>query len=194
MRKFKYFSTFIINFFYTCGSFLYNPFENYRQAAKHKNPFIALPIWVLIFVYFTLSSFIYRKSSFLALILFSFFIIIFLIISFFSRKKISFHELFNVWSFSYLPTLFWFVVTFILFFIFPPPHQHIFFGFSFSIFYLLFSLFCLYLKIICLFIVLKYVIKLSLIKTIVLMFLIWGIVVVFGIFLYKLHFFRIPFI
>lgn len=194
MKRLRYFFTYIFNFLYTSGSFIYNPFENWRKVANHKNPLIAFPIWAFILTYFSLSSFIYRKSSFLALILFSFFIIIFLIIAFFSRKKISFHELFNVWSFSYLPTILWFIVTFILFFIFPPPHQNNFFGFLFSLIYLLFSLFCLYLKIICLFIVFKYIVKLGLIKTIISMLVVWGVVVVMGVFLYKLHFFRIPFI
>lgn len=194
MSRLKYLTTYIFNFLYISGSFFYNPFENWRKVANHKNPFIAAPIWVLIIIYFTLSGFIYRKSSLVAFLIFAFFIIVFILISFAFRKKLYFRELFNVWSFSYLPTILWFWITFFLFFILPPPRNHDFFGFIFSLIYLFFSLFCLYLKIICLFVVFKYVVKLSLIKTIIFMLAVWGIVALMGINLYRLHFFRIPFI
>jgi hypothetical protein len=194
MKFIRYVSTYLLNFFYICGSFLYNPFDNYRRVTKHKNPLISLPIWILIIIYFSASGFFYRKSSLLTIFLFSFFLIIFLLFSYIFHKKASFREVFNIWSFSYLPTLLWFSVTFILYIFFPPRGSHSAFQFVFSIAFLFFSLFCLYVKILCLFIVFKNVIKLSLSKTIVSMFLIWGLVIFLGISLYNLHFFRIPFI
>jgi hypothetical protein len=190
----KYLVAYLVNFAYTVGSFVYNPFDNFRRVTKHKNPLVSLPIWFLIFVYFFLSGFIYRKSSMIAILLFSFFVLIFLIISSIFRKKIIFQEILNVWSFSYLPTLLWFWVNLLLYVFLPPPRSHFFSGYIFAFVYLFFSLLCLYVKIICLFVLFKFVIKLNLTKTIVSMFVIWGVVICLGIVLYHLHLFRIPFI
>ncbi|MBI3385419.1 hypothetical protein HY030_04465 [Candidatus Gottesmanbacteria bacterium] len=101
---------------------------------------------------------------------------------------------FAVWSFSYLPTLLWFLITTIFYVILPPPRTQSFFGQLFSIFYLFLSLGLLFWKVLLYFLTLRHAMRLTLWQTIRTTFVLWPLYIAYFLFLNRLEIFKIPFV
>jgi len=98
------------------------------------------------------------------------------------------------WSYSLIPTLFWFLMTSLLFVALPPPRTTSVLGVTFSIVYLLISVTLLFWKIILAFLSLRFGLRLDFAKIIAVCGIVLPILGAYSFGMYRLGIFRIPFI
>jgi hypothetical protein len=196
------FTAFILvlrNFF----GLIFFPYKTVRRLSFEDDYFQIFFIFFFIFCYFKFAYFLKNKPYPATLTFLIFLVNLFLTLEFFyrlgliinkKRKDISFQSLFITFSYSLLPTLFWFSSVSLLYIILPPPRTTSFLGISFSIFFLAFSLSLLAWKLILVFLSLRFSLKLNFYQIIYLLilYLIWFLP--YSVILYRFRIFKIPFI
>lgn len=98
------------------------------------------------------------------------------------------------WGYSLIPTVLWFLLTSILYVLFPPPRTESIKGISFSLLYLLISSVLLFWKIELFYLTLRFGMRLSLKGILITSALIIPIIVIYTLGMYKLGIFNVPFI
>lgn len=101
---------------------------------------------------------------------------------------------FLCWSYTLIPTMIWFFVTSLVYLLIPPPRTTSFPGKAFSLLFITFSLALLFWKIILYYLTLRFSLKLDLIKILGVSLILVPLFCVYGVFMYKIGIFRIPFI
>lgn len=196
------FTSFILvlrNFF----GLIFFPYKTVRRLSFEDDYFQIFFIFFFVFCYFKFAYFLKNKPYPATLTFLIFLVNLFLTLEFFyrlgliinkKRKDVSFQNLFFTFSYSLLPTLFWFSSVSLLYIILPPPRTTSFLGISFSIFFLAFSLSLLAWKLILVFLSLRFSLKLNFYQIIYLLilYLIWFLP--YSVILYRFRIFKIPFI
>lgn len=209
------FSHFLWQFFYAFFLFLKNtfgclnsPYITYRKLAQSKNAFSSLIfIFFLVFLYFSFSSFL-RIGKFHPLLLtlklnllflgafLGFVLMVFSL--YFLGKTVGgegdWRKIILLWSYSLLPTLFWFFMTSFLSLLFPPPRTLSFLGKIYSLFFISFSLTLFFWKLILYYLTLRFGLKLDFLKILKVSFFLGPVVISYSILMYKLGIFKVPFI
>lgn len=176
-----------------------------RKISQEKDYYQLLIISGLIFLYFKFIYFL-RDKTYPATLVFLFFLLNFILSVFFfyllnkffslnkNKEKISFFSFIFTFAYSLFPTLIWFLSTSLLYVFLPPPRTLSFLGRAFSIFFIAYSLSLLIWKLILEYLAVRFSSKQNFIKIFYMMilYLVWFLP--YSVFLYKLHFFRIPFI
>lgn len=183
----------------TWGS-LNRPYETYRRLVLLKNPGQTLPLFFLIGIYFTLAQKIRGHFFNLSLALFGFVLTYFLVLttlSFLGRKlggKGNWQNLFLPWTYSLLPTLLWFLTTSLFYVLLPPPRQLTLPGIIFSFVFVVFSVMLFFWKGMLYYLTLRFALKLSFGKIILLTLFFLPGAFVYSLIMYRLGIFRVPFI
>lgn len=99
-----------------------------------------------------------------------------------------------LWSYSLLPTLFWFFATSILYVILPPPRTFSVFGKIYSVVFVGFSMAVFFWKIILYYLTLRFGMRLDLLKIIGTSVVLFSIIIGYSLVMYRLGIFRVPFI
>lgn len=108
--------------------------------------------------------------------------------------KGTFRNVLLSWSYTLIPTLIWFFATSILYILIPPPRTMSLSGKLFSVFYVGFSIALLYWKIILYYLSLRFALKLDLLKITLISAIFSIYIAAYGVIMYRLGIFRIPFI
>lgn len=164
-------------------------------------------IFFLVYLYFiaanvirkrTLHPFIISSSS---IISFGFFIMTFFLVTIYFfilgrkfKRNLKYSALLYTFSYSLLPTIFWFLITSIFYLVLPPPRSLTFPGKLFSIFFIFYSTIIFFWKIILFYLSLRFSLKINFYKIffITVFFLIWFLP--YSYLMYQFRIFRIPFI
>lgn len=185
-----------------------SPYETYRKLI-HKNETLGQSLYILLLclAYFTFASLVRIgiKNPFILTIQFNKLAILtslnflFVAVLLYKIGKLiggigSLRNVLLAWSYTLIPTLLWFLITSIIFIFLPPPRTASLPGRIFSILYMGFSLAMLYWKIILYYLTLRFALKLDLIKIIVISFFFGTYVAIYGVLMYRVGIFRIPFI
>lgn len=187
---------------------IFSPYQTYRELIKFKYPLESFFIALLILGYIGLSSLLRKGLDSGPLLLtlhsgkifwgifFTFVIswgLIYFIGKFFGGSGNP-QALFLPWVYSLLPTIIWFQITSLLYFLLPPPRTTAFKGQLFSVFFITISLTLFYWKGVLYYLTLRFGHKLDLIKILLVSLMLFPIGVVYSLFTYKLGLFRIPFL
>lgn len=105
-----------------------------------------------------------------------------------------FRQIYILWIFSLIPTLVWFLVTSLLYIILPPPRTMSFSGKLFSVFFIGFSTAVLFWKIILYYLTLRFSLKIDLSKIVLISMVVFPMLAIYSILVYRLGIFRIPFV
>ncbi len=179
---------------------IFTPYKAIRKISKENDNYQLLIIFLLIFIFFFITSNI-RDSSMSFIVPFVVFVFNFLItVCFFYwfssvfRKKISIRPYFFSFAYSLFPTLIWFAISSFLYMILPPPRSTSFFGILFSIFFIAFSMSLLLWRLILFYLSLRFSSKLNFNKIIYMILVYVCLFIPYSFFLYSAGIFRIPFI
>jgi hypothetical protein len=104
------------------------------------------------------------------------------------------HRVFILWSYSLLPTLFWFFTTSILYILLPPPRTLSYLGKIYSLVFIAFSLSIFFWKMILYYLTLRFGLHFDLSKIGVATGIITPIILGYSLWMYRLGIFRVPFI
>ncbi|OGK24476.1 hypothetical protein A2954_07585 [Candidatus Roizmanbacteria bacterium RIFCSPLOWO2_01_FULL_37_12] len=179
---------------------IFSPYRTMRNISRGKDFGQAFLIFLTVFLYFKFVYFL-RDDPYPATITFLVFILHFLFtMAFFyflggvSNNKIKIPGFILTFSYTLIPTLFWFVSNSILYVFIPPPRSYSILGKGFSIFYISYSISLLTWKLILIYLALRFSTKLGFYRIMYLMilFLLWFIP--YSVFLFHFKIFRIPFI
>lgn len=99
----------------------------------------------------------------------------------------------SVWSYSYLPTLIWFLLTTFLYIVLPPPRTNSVLGNFFSVIYLFISLGLIFWKGLLYFLTLRFCLKLNLWQTTRTTIVLWSLWFLYFLLLNRMGIFKIPF-
>jgi hypothetical protein len=110
------------------------------------------------------------------------------------KNKGSLKTLFFLYSYTLLPTLFWFAVTSAMFLFFPPPRTPSIFGKALSVLYIAFSIAVLFWKLILYYLTLRFTFRMNMFGIIRVSFVAFPTVIVYAIIMYRFGIFRIPFL
>jgi len=160
-------------------------------------------VGVILFISFLYFMFAYkiRNGIFFGILAFFIFIMLFLITTLFfywSTKRFNNNLFYNrfviTYSYTLIPTFFWFFTNAIFYVILPPPRTISLLGKGFSIAYLTYSINILVWKLILVYFSLRFSSRLGLIRIIYVFILYLLLLLPLSMLLYQLHIFRIPFI
>jgi hypothetical protein len=98
------------------------------------------------------------------------------------------------WAYTLIPTLVWFWVTSLLYVLVPPPRTTSFLGIAFSIVYLLFSATMFFWKIILSYLTVRFALRLDLAKIVITWAVVFPVLGLYSVAMYRLGIFKIPFI
>ncbi len=98
-----------------------------------------------------------------------------------------------VWVFSYIPTLFWFILTTILFILLPPPRTQSMPGQIFSVFFIFISLGLLLWKLLLYFLTLRFSLKLNLWQMMRTTMVLFPLYTLFFLLMNRMQIFKVPF-
>jgi len=179
---------------------IFYPYKTMRKIAIETDFWQIFLIFFFIFIYFKFVYFLrdnsYPASFTFFIFLFNFFIMIFFfyfLVRFFGQKPKLLPFVFT-FSYSLLPTFFWFISVSFLYLLLPPPRTVSFLGQFFSIFFITYSLSLLLWKVILFYLALRFSTKLGFYRIIymITLFILWFIP--YSVLLYYLKIFRVPFI
>lgn len=198
----------IILFFRNSIGSLVSPYITYRHLASEETDTrqtIFIPILIICYFIFASTLRVGIDSPFLLtvksnlLMLVSFLGFVMMLGLFWLGGKIvkaegKIQKIYTLWIFSLIPTLVWFFVTSLLYLILPPPRTMSFPGKLFSIFFIGFSTAMLFWKIMLYYLTLRFSLKIDLSKIILISFVVFPVLAVYSILIYRLGIFRIPFV
>ena len=186
---------------------LLKPYESMRKIILRGNIYECFPIALLILSYFALASLV-RAPAFRPYLLTKHYVLLvsasslgfivitgtILVMARILRITIQHKSLLVGWSYTLLPTVFWFLITSILYVILPPPRTTAFTGMLFSGLYLLFSSALLFWKLMLIYLVLRFTFREKLAILVAVGIAIISVAAMYSLFMYRLGIFRIPFI
>lgn len=100
----------------------------------------------------------------------------------------------TLWAFSYIPTIIWFLLSSLLFLLFPPPRSHTYQGYLLSGFLIVLSIALLYWKILLYYLTLRIGFKMTLRQVLAASAVTLPIIAVYSYLLYIYGIFKVPFI
>lgn len=185
-----------------------NPYITYRRLSDAKSPKRHIFfIFLLVLFYFTLTSLIRSeirnpylltyKFNLLAgafLLGFTGFISLYYLSGIFFHKNPSLKVLTVLWSYSLLPTVFWFFLTSLLYIVVPPPRTFSLPGKIFTIFFTAASITLAIWKAILYYLTLRFGLKFDLARIIITTIFIVPLMILYSLKMYQWGIFRIPFI
>src|SRR3989338_4090390 len=205
MLYFKSFILFLRNSFGT----VINPYQTFRSISV-ENAEIRQGIFIhIIILFYFLSVSILKtgiRNPYLLTMKFNvlyfsflvgFLIMLGLFFIFFRLLKTNifpFITVFLLWSYSLLPTFFWFLFTSVLYLFFPPPRTLTYPGKIYSLSYLVLSLTLLFWKIILYYLTLRFALRLDLFKISLISLFIFPLIFLYSLLMFRLGIFKIPFI
>jgi hypothetical protein len=183
------------------------PYDTYRRIAKTRNRWELLAIGGLLLAYFATAS-IVKTAAFRPYLLTKQFVVLgsgaastYLFVSALlwavGRRFGGVGEFTGfaiAWAYTLMPTVLWFWATSILYVVLPPPRTTSTQGVLFSLFYLGFSATLLYWKIILSYLALRFSLRMDLRQILLTVLVSSPAILLYGIFMYKMHIFKIPFI
>jgi hypothetical protein len=110
------------------------------------------------------------------------------------KKTVSLTSFVLTFSYTLIPTLFWFVVNSFLYALLPPPRTISLMGKAFSVVYISFSVGMLLWKIILQYLAVRFATKLDFYRILYAFILYLVMMIPYALFLYSVKFFRIPFL
>lgn len=122
------------------------------------------------------------------------FLLFYLVNKIFNRVPFPLNKMVILWSYSLLPTLLWFIFTSIMYLLLPPPRTLTYPGKIYSLLYLIISLTLLFWKLILYYLTLRFGLKFDLFKILKASLIIFPILTLFSIAMYRLNIFKIPFL
>lgn len=160
-------------------------------------------VWIIFFIAFSyfLTAHRIRNSLVQGLLAFALFLgLFYLTVTFFyllsvrSRPQISFSSFVYTFSYTLIPTLFWFWTTTLLFVVLPPPRLYTPLGTGFSIFFVAYSLSLLAWKLILVYLAVRFSSRQGIYRIVYMLILYLIIFLPVSVFFYYQRLFRIPFI
>lgn len=187
---------------------LNSPYTTYRTLAKNENlNFQSVFIFLLVLMYFLFASLLRVgvRNPFLLTVKFNMLILGFVIgflgmvlflhyIGKFAGGKSQINTIFNLYSFTLLPTTVWFLATSLLYVFLPPPRSFTIFGKLYSVFYITFSLSVLFWKLILYYLTLRFAQRLDFVKILLVSIPVSMLIGIYSLIMYHAGVFRIPFI
>ncbi|MBI4973338.1 hypothetical protein HZC27_01880 [Candidatus Roizmanbacteria bacterium] len=179
---------------------IFYPYKTMRDIALNGKSYQTIIILVIALLYF-LFSYSLRGSPWWGGVVYIVFLLTFITtVTFFYhlskqfKKDIRFRSFIYTFSYTLIPTLFWFISNLALFIILPPPRTMSILGRGFSIFFIAYSVSLLVWKLILVYLAIRFSSRLGLYR-IIYMFLLYTIIFVpLSLLLYYFKIFRIPFI
>lgn len=185
---------------------LQTPYATYRQLIK-ESPLQLLVIFGFVFTYFFFVSPIKLRSlhpflltlntTRLSIVAFTSYFGISLLLYGLGKAfkgEGSLLSVFMAWGYSLIPTLIWFFATSLIYLILPPPRHFTLPGLAFSILFITFSASLLWWKGILYYLTLRFALKLDLPRIAGVSIIFFPIVILYSLFLYKFHVFKVPFL
>ena len=183
------------------------PYETCRQIVEHSRVGELLYVAILLALYFGTAS-IVRVAAFRPFLLTRQFIVLasvtgitylLAVALFWSAGKLvgaqgKLRGLAVLWGYSLLPTLAWFLATSLLYVILPPPRTTSAAGVTFSVLFLVFSLVLFFWKSTITYLTLRFGLRLSLGKILIVLAISLPILALYSVGMYRLGIFRIPFL
>jgi len=179
---------------------IFDPYKTMRKISLEKDKG---QIWIILIISFLYFMFAYkiRNGIFFGIIAFCIFIILFFITTIFFylsakqfNKNLTYDRFVFTYSYTLIPTFFWFFSNAVFFILLPPPRTYSFLGKGFSVIYLAFSISLLVWKLILVYFSLRFSTRLGLFRILYIFLLYLLLLAPLSMLLYQLHIFRIPFI
>lgn len=183
------------------------PYETYRRIIEHGSMWELGIIAMLLSIYFLTASLVKvplfrfflltREFIVLAGAVFLTFLIIVTLFWLAGRvvgSRGAWRRIAIGWGYGLLPTLFWFWMTSLLYVLIPPPRTTSVWGVTFSVLFLLISIALLSWKIILSYLTLRFALKLDLGKIILICCLVFPVMGLYSVGMYKWGVFRVPFL
>lgn len=197
----------IFQFFSSVSGSIVRPYETMRAVVKRSNLSELVPLTFLVLVYVLLSS-VVKIQEFHPFFLTSHFLTLVFWIGagyglsvstlWFVGKKIgargSIQSLIVAWGYTLVPTLVWFLATSLLYVILPPPRTSGVLGIGFSLVYLCFSGAVFLWKGTLVYLSLRFGLKLTLPKILLVLAVFLPLAVVYSLCMYRIGVFRVPFL
>lgn len=191
----------------TCIGLVTRPYETYRRIINHGNIFELVPLGILLFGYLLIASLV-KTAAFRPYLLTKQFILLgsaagltymtvvglLWITSTLFRGKGTLRQLFLGWGYTLLPTIGWFLMTSLLYVMFPPPRSGRPLGIMFSGIYLVVSSVFFFWKLMLSYLTLRFGMRLDLGKILLVTCCVIPFLILYSIGMYRLGIFRIPFI
>lgn len=179
---------------------IFYPYKTMRDIALNGDRSQTILIFIIALLYF-LFSYSLRGSIWWGGVVYLVFVLLFIAtVTFFYifskpfKKETHLRSFIFTFSYTLIPTLFWFISNLILFIILPPPRTMSVLGRGFSIFFIAYSVSLLVWKLILVYLAIRFSSRLGLYR-IIYMFLLYTIIFIpLSLLLYYLKIFRIPFI
>lgn len=185
-----------------------NPYITYRRLSDSKSSRSHIFfIFFLVFFYFTLTSLIrsgirnpylltYKFNLLTGAFLLGFtgFVCLYYLSGILFQKNPSLKVLIVLWSYSLLPTVFWFFLTSLLYIVIPPPRTFSLLGKIFTIFFTACSIALAIWKAILYYLTLRFGLKFDLVRIIFTTMIIIPLIILYSFKMYQWGIFRIPFI
>jgi len=179
---------------------IWYPYRTMRDIALYGNAHQTIVIFIIALLYFLLSyslrgSVLRGGAVYLVFILlFMATVVFFYVLSKPFRKEANVRSFIYTFSYTLVPTLFWFISNLFLFIILPPPRTMSVPGRGFSAFFVTYSVSLLVWKLILVYLAIRFSSRLGLYR-IIYMFLLYAVIFIpLSLLLYHLKIFRIPFI
>lgn len=196
-----------ITFTRRCIGIMSKPYETYRDLIQQSRPIEIVYIALLAGFYFALAS-VVKNPVFRPFLLTKQFIVLsgwaglsFVVATltlWYTGKMVGgkgeFYRVAVAWGYTLIPTVCWFFATSLLFVILPPPRTTNFTGILFSVVYLVFSATLLWWKLTLAYLVLRFGLKLDLVKITKVALMCVPVFVLWSYFVYRIGVFKVPFL
>jgi len=183
-----------------CVLLIFYPYKTMRKISLEKDKG---QIWIIMTISFLYFMFAYKIRSGILFGILAFCVFLLLLrgttLFFYVSTKqfnnnLSYDRFIFSYSYTLIPTLFWFFTNAIFYVVLPPPRSISLLGKSFSILYLAYSISLLVWKLILVYFSLRFSSRLGLFRILYIFLLYLLLLLPLSILLYQLHIFRIPFI
>ncbi len=196
-----------IGFARTTIGLVTRPYETYRRIVNHGSLWELVPLSVLLACYFAIASLV-KTAAFRPFVLTKQFIILAIsvcvtygvtvsllwCVAKIMKGKGTFRSLALAWGYTLVPTLLWFLITSLLYVLFPPPRTGRPLGILFSALYLSFSTVLFFWKAMLTYLTLRFGMRLDLFRIIAVCGIVGSVMVFYSLGMYHLGIFKIPFI
>ncbi len=196
-----------VGFFRNIGGLVTRPYETVRRVVDHEKPGELVIVGAFLALYFAIASLV-RVSSFRPFLLTREFIelvlatsttyglavLLFWVAGELVGAKGKPRGLAVAWGYTLIPTLVWFFATSLLYVILPPPRTTSAQGVLFSLLFLIFSAALFFWKATLAYLTLRFGLRLTLGKILVVLGITLPILAAYSIGMYRIGIFRIPFI
>lgn len=187
---------------------LNSPYITYRKLAEgDKKLHQTLFIFLLVCLYFAFASLIrsglrnpylltirFNSLFFTFLLGFSSIVVYFYLLAIILRTKTTLRQIFLLYSYTLLPTFFWFLLTSLLYLVLPPPRSMSILGKLFSVVFVTLTIALSIWKFILYYLTLRFGLKMDLFKIIVSTIFLIPLLVFYSVSFYRWGVFRIPFL